>query len=326
MLGLPPHLTSQKRRNMAKKLPRFAMTTAIVVAGAMVSTPAFAGTLSGATIGGSNPTDYLIYDSNTTNTFEVAKTPANLAKVLGGNSTNPTGNVELAASSEKAGFNFSKNTSLTGTIGDKAITISSLTKDDWNSAYKGSTFGQYWFGQALTQNGFGSLASSSDGGQVFNIFKTYGGFERFSDPNISYVNQNDTTGEIQVGLAGHLNANSLITKSLDAYLATLTGTSTQVQQTKVKITGLKNQLGASTVQVSEVFKYTYNGVTNYGYGFAATKSNLVEKSDGISHSGNYEIKLQGVVSKKRVLEPSAMMGLAGLGILLTVKRKLLRKA
>ncbi len=302
------------------------MTTAIVAASAMIGTPAFAGTLSGATIGGSNSTDYLIYDSNTTNTFEVAKTPANLAKVLGGNSTNPTGNVELAASSEKAGFDFTKNTSLTGTIGDKAITIGSLTKDDWNSAYKGSTFGQYWFGQALTQNGFGSLAGSSDGALVFNIFKTYGGFERFSDPNISYVNQNDTTGEIQVGLAGHLNANSLITKSLDAYLATLTGTSTQIQSTKTKITGLKTQLGNSTVQASEVFKYTYNGVTDYGYGFSATKSNLVEKSDGISHSGNYEIKFQGVVPRtKSVPEPSVMMGLVGLGALLTVKRKVLRK-
>ncbi len=302
------------------------MTTAIVAASAIMGTPAFAGSLSSATIGGTNPTDYLIYDSNTTNTFEVAKTPANLTKVLGGNSTNPTGNVELAASSEQSGFDFNKNTSLTGTIGNKAITISSLTKDDWNSSYKGSTFGQYWFGQTLTQNGFSSLVGTSDGAQVFNIFKAYGGFERFSDPNISYVNQNDTTGEIQIGLAGHLNANSLITKSLDAYLATLTGTSTQTQQNKAKITGLKNQLGTSAVQASEVFKYTYNGLTDYGYGFSATKSNLVEKSDGISHSGNYEIKLQGVVPKKRVPEPSALMALVGLGALLTVKRKLLRKA
>ena len=311
---------------MAKKLPELAVTAVIVAASAMMGAPAFAGTLSSATIGGTNPTDYLIYDSNTTNTFEVAKTPANLAKVLGGNSSNPTGNVELAASSEKSGFDFTKNTSLTGTIGGKAITLSSLTKDDWNSVYKGSTFGQYWFSQTLAQNGFGSLVGTNDGLQVFNIFKTYGGFERFSDPNISYVNQNDTTGEIQVGLAGHLNANSLVTKSLDAYLADLTGNLAQTQQNKAKITGLKNQLGASTVQASEVFKYTYNGVTDYGYGFSATKSNLVEKGDGISHSGNYEIKLQGVVPKKRVPEPSALMGLAGLGILLTVKRKLLRRA
>ncbi|PSB20161.1 PEP-CTERM sorting domain-containing protein [Phormidesmis priestleyi ULC007] len=311
---------------MAKKLSRFAITSAIVTASAIMGTPAFAGTLSGATIGGTQPTDYLIYDANNTNTFEVAKTPANLAKVLGGNSTSPTGNVELAASSEKPGFNFTKNTSLTGTIGGKAITISSLTKDDWNSAYNGTTFGQSWFNQAMTQNGFGSLAGTSDGVQVFNIFKTYGGFERFSDPNISYLNQNDTTGEIQVGLAGHLNANSLITKSLDAYLAGLTGNSAATQQSKVKITGLKNQLGASTIQASEVFKYTYNGVTDYGYGFSATKSNLVEKSDGISHSGNYEIKIKGVAPPKHVPEPSTLMGLVGLGSLLAFKRRLLRKA
>ena len=312
---------------MAKKLPQLAITSAIVAAGAIMSTPAFAGTLSSATIGGTNPTDYLIYDANTKNTFEVAKTSANLAKVLSGNSSSPTGNVELAASSEKSGFDFTKNTSLKGTIGGKAITLSSLTKNDWNSAYNGTTFGQSWFNQALTQNGFGSLAGSSDGLQVFNIFKTYGGFERFSDPNISYVNQNDTTGEIQVGLAGHLNANSLITKSLDAYLAGLTGNSAATQQNKAKITGLKNQLGARSIQASEVFKYTYNGVTNYGYGFSATKSNLVEKSDGISHSGNYEIKIKGVDStRRRVPEPSALMGFVGLGSLLAFKRRLLRKA
>ena len=311
---------------MTKRLPQLAIAGAIVTASAMMGAPAFAGTLSGATIGGTQPTDYLIYDANTTNTFEVAKTSANLAKVLSGNSSSPTGNVELAASSEKSGFDFTKNTSLTGTIGGKAITLSSLTKDDWNSAHSGTTFGQYWFNQVLTENKFGGLANTSDGLQVFNIFKTYGGFERFSDPNVSYVNQNDTTGEIQIGLAGHLNANSLITKSLDAYLATLTGKSAATQQNRAKITGLKNQLGASTIQASEIFKYTYNGVTDYGYGFSATNSNLVERGDGISHSGNYEVKIAGVAPKP-VPEPSALMSLVGLGSLLAFKRHLLmRKA
>ncbi|MCY7323316.1 MAG: NF038130 family PEP-CTERM protein, partial [Phormidesmis sp. CAN_BIN36] len=145
--------------------------------------------------------------------------------------------------------------------------------------------------------------------------------ERFSDPNVSYVNQNDTTGEIQIGLAGHPNSNSLITKSLDSYLATLTGNSAE----KVKITGLKNQLRASTIQASEIFKYTYNGVTDYGYGFSATRSNLVERGDGISHSGNYEVKIKGLAPKS-VPEPSALVGLVGLGSLLALKRHLLRKA
>ncbi len=310
---------------MARKFPRLAITGAIVTASAIMSTPAFAGTLSGATIGGTQPTDYLIYDANTTQTFEVAKTSANLAKVLGGNSSSPTGNVELAAGSEKSGFDFTKNTSLTGTIGSKAITISSLTQGDWNSAYGGTTFGQYWFNQAMTQNGLSSLAGTSSGSQVFSIFKTYGGFERFSDPNISYVNQNDITGEIQVGLAGHLNATSLITKSLDSYLATLTGTSAATQQNRVKITGLKNELGTKNIQASEIFKYTYDGVTGYGYGFSATRSNLVEKTDGISHSGNYEVKIAGVVPRP-VPESSSLMGLVGLGSLLAFKRHLLRKA
>ncbi|MCY7321274.1 MAG: NF038130 family PEP-CTERM protein, partial [Phormidesmis sp. CAN_BIN36] len=84
---------------MTKRLPQLAIAGAIVTASAIMGTPAFAGTLSGATIGGTQPTDYLIYDANTTNTFEVSKTSANLAKVLSGDSSSPTGNVELAASS-----------------------------------------------------------------------------------------------------------------------------------------------------------------------------------------------------------------------------------
>jgi hypothetical protein len=68
--------------------------------------PVQANSLKNATIGGTAATDYLLYDSNNTHTsFNLN---ASLQTILGGTAANPTGNVELAASSEKAGFDFTK--------------------------------------------------------------------------------------------------------------------------------------------------------------------------------------------------------------------------
>ena len=261
---------------------------------AIATIPAQAGTLTGATIGGTAATDYLVYDSNGTNTFAVPNSQINVQKVLDGSAVNPTGNVELAASSEKAGFNFSKNTTLQGQIGGKDITLSSLTASDWTSSYQGTTFGQYWFNQALASNGFGSLVGTTTGQVLFANFVNQGGFQRFSDPNISYVNQNDSTGLISIGLAGHYNASSLL------WLAS-------------------NPL--NPLQASEIVKYTYNGVTDYLFSFKATKSGLTELSDGISHSGNYEVSIKGI-PPTAVPEPSVVLGLIGVAGVFVTQRKL----
>ena len=180
---------------------------------------------------------------------------------------------------------------MNGTIGGRAIGISSLTQSDWDTAsYKGSTktFGQYWFDQALTSNGFGALASSPTGTSLFNIFKSNGGFQRFSDPNLSYVNQS-ATGAISIGLAGHFNATPLLTNNSPS---------------------LNALLGSKTIQASEVFKYTYNGLTDYGYSFKATASGLTERSDKVSHTGNYEVILAGP-PPKHVPEPGVLLSLVG---------------
>jgi PEP-CTERM motif len=304
---------------MATLIQKFILATAVVAsAGALF--PAHAGTLQSATIGGSAPSDYLIYGANATNTFLVPNNAANLQTALSGNSSNPTGNVELAASSEKTGFDFTKNTTLNGTLGGKALSISSLTKSDWLSTVNGTTttFGQSWFNQALSSNGFGTLVGTSTANSLFSIFQGNGGFERFSDPNISYVNQNDTTGKISIGLAGHYSANSLFTQSIDSYLAKTTGLSTA---TKLQLAGMKTTLASKPIQASEVFKYTYNGQTNYGYSFLATQSGLVEKSDGISHSGNYEVVFQGIAPPKKVPEPSVVLSLLGLAGVAAVRRR-----
>ncbi len=277
--------------------------------------PAQADGIKNVSIGGTADKDYILYDANATETF--VNPNATLQSILSGNKNSPTGNIELAASSEKAGFDFSKRTTLNGTIGGRSIAISSLTASDWNSAYKGTTFGQSWFNQALTSNGFGSIASSSIGTSLFSIFKTNGGFERFSDPNISYVNQS-TTGDINIGLAGHYNASPLFTKSIDQYMSSNKSLS---NSQKSLLSGLKGQLSNKTVQASEVFKYEYNGLTDYAYSFNATASGLTERGDKISHTGNYEVVIKGPEAIKHVPEPGVLLSLAGISGLAAWKRR-----
>ncbi|MCC5609995.1 NF038130 family PEP-CTERM protein [Nostoc sp. CHAB 5834] len=231
---------------------------ALVAVGVSVTTvPAQAGTLTltGATIGGTAASDYLVYDSNATNTFTVANTSENVQKVLSGDIASPTGNVELAASSEQAGFDFTKNTTLTGTIGGKTLTLSSLTSDDWfgvgqtTTTYGSNNLANNWFNQVLSSNNITTGLLTKFNSTQESLFKSFlgnGGFQRFSDPNISYVNQDDTSGLITIGLAGHLNATPLITPLL----------------------GLPSNLSKllpPSLQASEIVKYTYDGKTDYLY-------------------------------------------------------------
>lgn len=294
---------------------------------ALATVPAQAGTLTGATIGGTAASDYYVYDVQGNSTISVDKTSANVQKVLNGNAANPTGNIELRASSEQSGFDnnaFNKNTSLTGQIGGKSITLSSLTAADWfstasglSTTYGADNFATSWFNKFYDAAGLASnestiklalrlpsdTLSSSIRQQAYNAFFAINGFQRSSDPNISYVNQNDTTGDIQIGLAGHLN--------LKTYYAPLLGPFGNF---------LKDGF-----QASEVVKVTYNDKTDFLYSFSATASGLTNSSgvgaDGGSHSGNYEVSIKGVAPTKQVPEPSIILGLLGVAGVFASQRK-----
>jgi hypothetical protein len=284
---------------------------------AIATTPAHAGSITNITIGGTKPNDYSVYDANATNTFQVDNTLANVQKVLDGDATHPTGNVELAVSSKQSGFDFTKsNTSLTGKIDGRDITLSSLTSADWTPSFTNT-----WLSQGLAANGFNlspTLVSF-----VSNIFTQYGGPQRFSDPNISYVNEDDSTGLIKIGLAGHWNANSLLIASINGYLA-----SQQVGSSNWSIAQtLLGTLGSKQIQASEVVKVSYNGgPSQLLYSFSATKSGLVAADDHESHSGNYELTLQGLPATQPAStpEPSIMFGIIGLCGALAAQRHLKR--
>jgi hypothetical protein len=288
---------------------------------ALATVPAQAGTLTGASIGGTAASDYLVYDFQGNSAKVLDKTSANVQKVLDGNAANPTGNVELRASSEQGStFDFTKNTTLTGQIGGKSITLSSLTATDWFSTASGSStsygannFANTWFNEFYNAAGLATnesaiklalklpnfTPSSVLRQQAFNAFFNIGGFQRSSDPNISYVNQNDTTGEIKIGLAGHLN--------LKDYYAPLLGNFGNF---------LKNGF-----QASEVVKVTYNNKTDLLYSFSATASGLTNISgQGADGNGNYEVSIKGV-PPAAVPEPSVMLGLLGIAGVFATQRK-----
>ena len=280
----------------------------LVSLGALSSAPAIAASINVTSIGGTASDDYLVYDANGTNTFEVAKTLANIQNVLGGDAASPTGNVELRARTEKPEFDptkpefdptaFTKNTTLSGAIGGKSITLSSLTKSDW------AVVGKTWFSAALTANGYGAALIIDP--NAYQKFVDGMGQQRFSDPNISYVNQDDNNGVISIGLAGHYDATDLLFASLSPSDKNL-----MIESRDLSKVG-------TPVQASELVKYTYDGQSGYLFSFSATQTGLVALDDRVSHDGNYEVTLRGA---KPVPVPAAFVGIAIAGAIGAAKLK-----
>lgn len=298
---------------MKKSFQALMIGTAMAVS-AIAPNPAQAASLTNVTIGGTNPSDYAVYDADGTNIFRVSGTLANVQKVLNGNAANPTGNIELAANSEKADFDFSKNTSLIGQIGGQNLILSSLTKLDWfgsslNYSYGQNNLANTWFNEFYDAGGLANqesaikaalglpsfIPSSFIRQQAFNAFLSIGGFPQTSDPNISYVNQDQMSGEIKIGLAGRYD--------LKAYYAPLFGTFGQFLN--------------DGFQSSEVVKYTYEGNTGFLYSFTATATGFTANN----HSGNYEVTIAGVPPTS-VPEPSVVLGILSVAGMFVTQRKL----
>ncbi|HEY9799406.1 MAG TPA: NF038130 family PEP-CTERM protein [Leptolyngbyaceae cyanobacterium] len=305
---------------MKEIVQRLVLGASITAGMSAIAIPAQAGSLTNVTIGGTAANDYFVYGVQGNNTVLIPSNLTNVQQVLDGNAQSPTGNVELRASSELPNFNFSQNTTLSGTINGEILTLSSLTAIDWfgqslNTTYGANTLATRWFNDFLVNADKGDLVGTSLATDAFNLFAQLRGFQRTSDPNISYVNQDDTTGFITIGLAGHFD--------LKAYYANPTS-------------GLSSivSLLPNGFQASEVVKYTYNGVTDYLYGFRATRSGLTALvgTDTLSHSGNYEVGFQGIVPSEpapptpqppvqSTPEPSVVLGLAGIVGFVVTKRK-----
>lgn len=288
---------------------------------AAITLPATAAGLTGATISGN---DYYLYDVDGSQTY--LNPGATLDSILEGNSSTPGGNIELFASSENqsglTAFTSGATTSISGTVGGQNLTLSSLNANDWfwdgskiNTSYGANNLANKWFtefwdkgatetvktnGVAIqtTKTVFGTpmvinvnLNAAQTRAFAFDQFNQINGFARSSDPNISYIYEDNN--DINIGLAGHYDLKAFYTQdSQYAWLA------------PYLVDGF---------QASEVLKYSYGDKTDYLYSFNATKSGLLE-TDGWSHNGNYEVKIAGVVPSKDVPEPiTGLIAAAGLG-------------
>ena len=120
------------------------------------------------------------------------------------------------------------------------------------------------------------------------------------------MNQDDNSGVISIGLAGHYDATSLFFANL-----------TDVE--KSLFNALRDPSKSGTpVQASELVKYTYENQVGYLYSFNATDSGLVSNDVTRSHNGNYEVKFQGA---KPVPVPAAFVGIAIAGAIGAAKLK-----
>jgi hypothetical protein len=269
---------------------------------AIATAPASAFSISGS--------DYLLYDVQGSSTY--INPNANLDSILGGKSATPGGNIELFASSEtKSNAQFKASnavTSVTGTVAGKNLTLSSLTATDWfgaglNTSYGQNNFANTWFNAFLTNAGKANYVGNGLGALAFQAFYNIRGFQRSSDPNISYVTASGT--DINIGLAGHYD--------LKAYY-----------QAKPEFAFFASQV-KNGFQASEVVKATIDGQSQYLYSFLATNSGLTNSAgkgaDGSSHSGNYEVSLKGVIPPASVPEPSTMLGLMAVGGMVAASKR-----
>jgi hypothetical protein len=299
---------------MAKAAWKFLISTSLVASmSAITAASSFAASLTNPTVSGTAGTDYYLYKQVGNQT--VHDDSASLSTVLQGSAASPGGNVELFANSETSlyttpgssvgltNFKTAPITSLTGSLFGMNLILSSLNGADWfttktgtyDTGYGADNLANRWFKDVFAANGFSSVINVF-GSTIYNTGLNAGLFQRFSDPNVSYVNQDTATSDIKIGLAGHFDAKTLLLKALPSSVV--------------------GKFGTTPLQASEVIKLTYGGVTQYKYSFSATGSGLTASDDGISHNGNYELTVQPVP------EPTTMLGLAlGASGLLAAKRK-----
>lgn len=302
--------------------------------GAFGSLPAWAGSLTGASVSGA----HLTYGVEGNYTAITGNNAANWQAALDG-----SGNVELGGTTAHSSTaDFSTATTLTGNVDGFEVIISSLTAADWfgagntTTAYGSDDLANTWFdaalaaygitdagiqaavsgvaySQVLAQTGNPFLAAMAANiaasqapttASLFDRFLASNGFARFSDPNVQSVASNGSGG-LDIVLAGHYDA----TPQLFSFL----------NSTELAVVG---SIIGGPVQASELVKVSYRGQSYYSFGFTATQSGVVDPLDDVSHAGNYLLTAQVPAPGESVPEPATVLGLLTLGgVMAATKRK-----
>ncbi|MBD2482953.1 NF038130 family PEP-CTERM protein [Planktothrix sp. FACHB-1365] len=298
---------------MAALLKKLLIGTSVAVGMSAVGiAPAFAGSLTGVNVSGQHLTYGFTYQNGKLQTSQVENNAANWEAALEAGA----GNIELAGQTVSpnafgfgtpdglGGYENQEASTLTGVMGGKKYTFSSLTYDDWYTYDEnGNSLADTWFADTWNNAGSGlkayaaailknpTVASLDAGSALFGLQfagKDVDLFSRVSNANIDYVN--DDNGMLNLGLVGHWNHSS----------------------------GLK---------FSEVLKVTVgegdNAVTKFLYktGQADEQTGYTEASDNVSHSGLYRFSLAIPNDVASVPEPSAMFGLMALGGLFAASKR-----
>ena len=204
---------------------------------------------------------------------------------------NGPGNVQLNA------FGGAPATTLSGTFGPAgpAITLSSLVLSDWTNN-SNALVRQYVTAAAasasltLTAAQLGTIETAflTPTPLLANLLFPAGmePWRAVSDPNVSYVQYEDST--VSIGLDGFLDASTFLSFLLGKPLGP--------------------GLGAS-----EVVKVTYNGQTDYKYGFKAMATGYAS-NNGAPMTGVYDLKIPEPTSL-------ALLGVALAGLAATSRRK-----
>ncbi|MGD1936280.1 MAG: NF038130 family PEP-CTERM protein [Cyanophyceae cyanobacterium] len=311
---------------MAQILKKLLISTSIAAGmGFAISAPASAASLTNASVDNGS-SDYILYCLNGGQTTSDGCT--DLDTVLGSDA----GNIELDGDSETPG-GWGDAVSVTGEISGQSITVSSLTAADWLADVDGQELGLTWITDAVTalaaQNPvlgaiLGSDASVIAGAasDLWDYLKADSDaftalFSRMSDPNVSFVEEEG--GNINIGLIGHFNA-----FDIPGYEDLLINGLADALDVPTALVGALLAEVDLSFQASELVKVIYNGETQYKYSFSATDTGVTEASDGVSHSGEYIVTLEGagIEPPAKTPEPSLMLGLAGLAGLYASKRKL----
>lgn len=292
---------------MLKTIKGIAIGASVVAGVSAISAPVLAATFT--TTG-----DITVFQDDNGTTKEILNYSGNpaLSTILTGTSTASGGNVELRDKNDNLSllaFMSAPVATLEAAFDDgTSITFSSLTGSDWFSgsfpsvsSYGAGDLANEWFDAALQAHGTTIRAVAGTQGlnndaKIFNALLANNVFQRFSDPNIAYVEKDN--GLVTFGLAGHEHAGNLFDDGdpLKPLFSLLTA--------------------------SEVVKVSYNGADPvYMYSFDRPFDSGVVNEDGFSHNGTFEFTVPETVP-----EPSAVLGLMAVGGLLTVCKRKFRKS